>query len=313
MTERRQIELDGLRLSFLEKGKPSKGQPTLVLLHGLMGCAATFTPLLDSIASIDSELHIIALDLPGAGMSERRSDIDARLDVTAQQVYRVLVALKIEKPILLGHSHGGAVALSLSARHRDAVNSLILLAPAHPYFVESDPLIRFYLSLPGRLFAYSMPWFPEWMQLLGLRRMAGKRSCDTPELLRPYRDNLRTPGTMAHLLRLLKSWKDDFTSLRKALRKRLTTPTLIVWGDYDRAVPVHSAQELLNRLPQSRLEVLSGIGHRPAEEAPSHVAALIHDWFEASTAAESFHYTPKLSATQPRIAALIPSNFEAGD
>ena len=310
MTERRQIELDGLRLSFLEKGSASKDAPTLVLLHGLMGCAETFAPLLDSL---DPDLHVVALDFPGAGLSERRSDIDPSLEATAQHVHRVLVALGIRKPILLGHSHGGAVALSLVARNREAVSSLILLAPAHPYFVEGDPLIRFYLSLPGRLFAYSMPWFPQWMQLAGLRRMAGKRSCDTPELLRPYRDNLRTPGTMAHLLRLLTSWKADFASLRKALRKRVTTPTLIVWGDYDRAVPVTSAQELLSRLPQSRLVVLPGVGHRPAEEAPGHVAALVRDWFETSTAAESLRYTPKLSATQPRIAALIPSNFEAGD
>jgi magnesium chelatase accessory protein len=310
MTERRQLSLDGLRLSFLEKGKAAKGQPTLVLLHGLMGCAETFVPFIEHL---DSSIHVVALDLPGAGLSERRADIDPSLDFTAQHVARVLTALGIEKPILLGHSHGGAVALSLAARHRDAVSSLVLLAPAHPYFDESDPLIRFYLSLPGRLFAYSMPWFPEWMQLLGLRRMAGKRSCDTPERLRPYRDNLRTPGTMSHLLRLLQSWKDDFSGLRKALKKRVTTPTLLVWGDYDRAVPVHSAQELCSRLPQSKLVVLPGIGHRPAEEVPATVAALVHEWFETSTAAESIRYSPNVSATHRRIAALIPSNLEAGD
>jgi pimeloyl-ACP methyl ester carboxylesterase len=310
MLERRYLSIDGLRWSFLEKGKASPEHPTLVLLHGLMGCAETFVPLIEALRP---NLHIIALDLPGAGHSERRDDIDPRLLATAEQIASVLHALGIKRPVVLGHSHGGAVALSLAARHRDSLRSLVLLAPAHPYFEESDPLIRFYLSLPGRLFAYSLPWYPKWLQLLGLRRMAGKYSTDTQEQLRPYRDNLRIPGTVHHLLRLLKSWKKDFSGLHKALRKPLATPSLIVWGDYDRAVPVQSAPALRERLLRSELVVLRGIGHRPAEETPAAVAHLLHEWMERDTAAESIRYSPKLSASHSRSAALIPSSLEVGD
>jgi len=310
MLERRYLSIDGLRWSFLEKGKATPEQPTLVLLHGLMGCAQTFAPLMESLGT---NLHIVALDLPGAGESERRDDLDPRLLATAEQVARVLQVLGIKRPVVLGHSHGGAVALSLSARYRDSLRSLVLLAPAHPYFDEGDPLIRFYLSIPGRLIAYSLPWYPEWLQMMGLRRMAGKASWDTPEQLRPYRQNLRTPGTIHHLLRLLKSWKKDFSGLHKALRKPVATPILIVWGDHDRAVPVQSAPKLQERLLRSELVVLRGIGHRPAEEAAAAVAHLVHEWLERDTAAESVHYSPKLSASQRRSAALIPSSLEAGD
>jgi len=310
MLKRRYLSINGLRWSFLEKGKASPEQTTLVLLHGLMGCAQTFVPLMESLGS---DLHIVALDLPGAGESERRDDLDPRLLTTAEQVARVLRTLNITRPVVLGHSHGGAVALSLAAQYRDSLRSLVLLAPAHPYFDESDPLIRFYLSLPGRLFAYSLPWYPQWLQMFGLRRMAGKTSWDTHAHLRPYRENLRTPGTIHHLLRLLKSWKKDFSGLHKALRKPLATPSLIVWGDYDRAVPLQSAPALQERLLRSELVVLRGIGHRPAEEASAAVAHLVHEWLERDTAAESIRYNPKLSASQSRNAALIPSNLEAGD
>ena len=310
MLERRYLSIDGLSWSFLEKGNASQERPTLVLLHGLMGCAQTFAPLMESLGN---DLHIVALDLPGAGESERRSDVDPRLLATAEQVARVLSMLGIHRPVVLGHSHGGAVALSLAARYRDSVRSLVLLAPAHPYFEEGDPLIRFYLSLPGRLFAYSLPWYPRWLQLLGLRRMAGKYSSDTLEHLRPYRDNLRIPGTIHHLLRLLKNWKKDFSGLHKALRKPLAIPSLIVWGDYDRAVPLESAPALRERLLRSELVVLRGIGHRPAEETPAAVAHLVHEWLERDSAAESVRYSPKLSASQSRSAALIPSSLEVGD
>jgi pimeloyl-ACP methyl ester carboxylesterase len=275
-----------------------------------MGCAETFVPLIENLSP---DLHVVALDLPGAGQSERRDDIDPRLLTTAEQVAGVLHELHIEHPVVLGHSHGGAVALSVAARYRNSLRSLVLLAPAHPYFDEGDPLIRFYLSLPGRLFAYTLPWYPQWLQLIGLRRMAGKKSWDSPERLRPYRDNLRTPGTIHHLLRLLKSWKKDFSGLHKALKKPLTAPSLIVWGDEDRAVPLQSAPGLRDRLVRSELVVLCGIGHRPAEEAPAAVAHLLHEWLQRDTAAESIRYSPKFSASQRRIAALIPSSLEAGD
>ncbi len=83
MIERRHLELDGLGLSYLEQGAAVEGQPTLVLLHGLMGCAETFVPLMEELGAGQ---HVIALDLPGAGQSERREDIDARLLVTAELV-----------------------------------------------------------------------------------------------------------------------------------------------------------------------------------------------------------------------------------
>jgi magnesium chelatase accessory protein len=314
MIQRRHLQLDGLGLSYLEQGTAVHGRPTIVLLHGLMGCADTFVPLLQEFGP---GLHLIAVDLPGAGHSERRQDIDASLLNTAELVGRFLTAIAVTQPVVVGHSHGGTVAMSLAARHRDALRSLVLLAPAHPYFEEANPLIRFYLSLPGRLFAYTMPWFPRWMQMMGLRRMAGPQSWDTPERLNPYRNNLRTPGTMSHLLRLLRTWHKDMSGLRKALRKHLKTPALVVWGDCDRAVPVQSAPDLRRHFERSELLVMPGVGHRPAEERPKLVAEFVQQWLERDTTtlgdADSVRYSVNSSASQARIAPLRTSSFEAGD
>lgn len=310
MIERRELQIDGLRLSYLEQGRAAKDQPSLILLHGLMGCADTFVPLMQELHPV---LHVLALDLPGAGHSERRDTIDASLYITAKLVGRFVSALHLHEPIVVGHSHGGAVAMSLAAHCRDGLSSLVLLSPAHPYFDEGDPLIRFYLSLPGRLFAYALPWFPEWLQMMGLRRMAGPKSGDTLERLKPYRDNLQTPGTVYHLLRLLRTWHKDMFGLRRALRRPLSTPTLIVWGDCDRAVPLHSASKLRARLQQSELITLPGIGHRPAEESPRIVAELIQEWLQRNAVPASARYSPNSSATHSRIAKLITPSLESGD
>ena len=203
--------------------------------------------------------------------------------------------------------------MSLAAHHRQSVGSLVLISPAHPYFREADPLVRFYLSKPGQLFAHCMPWLPEWLQMIGLRRMAGPQSWDTPERLKPYRDNLRTPGTILHLLRLLQTWHNDMAGLRRALRHHLDTPTLVLWGDSDRAVPLHSAPELRRHLQHSELITLPGIGHRPAEEAPSLVANFIHTWLETEVPAPSIRYSANVSPAHARTTSRITPSFESGD
>ena len=309
MIERRNLSLDGVQLSYLERGTPTPGQPSLILLHGLMGCADTMIPMM---ASFRDSLHIIALDFPGSGRSERRHDIASTLVAIAELTGHFIEALDLDRPCLLGHSHGGAVALQLAAMRPGLLRSLTLLAPAHPYFDEGDPIIRFYLSLPGRLFAYTLPWYPRWMQMIGLRRMAGPKSWDTPAKLKPYRENLQTRGTMSHLLRVLTTWHKDMSGLRKLLRTPVTAPALLIWGDSDRAVPPLSVHELRAHIRYSELHILKGVGHRPAEEAPLKTAALVEEWLgRPLSRIES--YNPNSSASQDRIAAFRPSSFDIGD
>ena len=281
MVERRSVQAGGRRLSYLEKGQRASGEPSLVLIHGLMGTAATFLPLLAEIAE---ERHVIALDLPGAGGSERDPKMGASLANVTESVLKALDALDLERPILVGHSHGGSVSMYLAAFHPERTNGLVLLAPAHPYFRHADQLIGFYLSPLGRAFAHTLPWYPQWVQMAGLRRMAGPKSWDTPERLLPYRENLRTRGTIPHLLKLLRTWHTDMAELRALLECPFRTPTMLIWGDHDRAVPVGTAESLQRRLLRSDLRVFEGVGHRPAEERPKLTAAVIEEWLAESVA-----------------------------
>lgn len=275
MVQRRSIQAGGRRLSFLEKGRRVAGEPSLVVIHGLMGTAATFLPLLAEMAE---DRHVIALDLPGAGGSERDPRMGASLANATESVLKALDALELERPVLVGHSHGGAVAMYLAAFHPERTSGLVLIAPAHPYFRQADQLIGFYLSPLGKVFAHTLPWYPQWVQMAGLRRMAGPQSWDEPERLVPYRENLRTRGTIPHLLKLLRTWHTDMKELRDLLECPFRTPAMLIWGDHDRAVPVSTAENLQRRLIESELRVFEGVGHRPAEERPKLTAAAIEKW-----------------------------------
>lgn len=276
MLNRRTLQLSQGCVSYLEQGSPKPGEPTLVLLHGLMGTAATFIPLMEALSP---ERHVIAVDLPGAGKSDRDPRVSPHLWSISQCVSGILTSLNLEGPILVGHSHGGAVALHLAASEPGRVSALVLLAPAHPYFRHADQIISFYLSPLGRAFAHTMPWYPEWVQMAGLRSMAGPESWDSRERLAPYRENLRTQGTIPFLLRLLRTWHSDMRELRHLLEAPFRLPTLLLWGDHDRAVPASTAADLLKHLRLAELKVLAGVGHRPAEERPALCARLIEAWW----------------------------------
>lgn len=277
MLARRDLQLRRLRVSCLEHEIAQPGRPSLVLLHGLMGTAATYTQFMESLPP---DRHVVALDFPGAGRSERGPSVSATLSAASGCVGEVLSAMRLDRPVLVGHSHGGAVALHRAALEPQSLGGVVLLAPAHPYSRQADPIIRFYLSPLGAAFAYTLPWYPQWLQLMGLRQMAGPQSWDTPERLLPYRENLRTRGTVPHLLRLLQTWHSDMHELQCLLEAPLELPVLLIWGDHDRAVPLSTAPALQQRLRRSELQVMPGVGHRPAEERAELCATRIEDWCE---------------------------------
>jgi pimeloyl-ACP methyl ester carboxylesterase len=277
LAERRSAVIAGARVSWLEIGRPRQHQPSLVLLHGLIATAETFHPLMDRFGA---DRHVIALDFPANGFSERRPDGLASMTAIAQWLTAVLDYLNLDRPVLIGHSHGGAIAMQLAATAPERVRGLVLMCPAHPFSAHEDLLIRFYLSAPGKAFAYALPWFPRWVQLAGFKQMAGPGSWTDPKQLEPYRANLQARGTVAHLLRLLGTWQADMAALGQSLTAGLRVPTLLLWGDRDRAVPDHTAQALCRHLENHRLIVFPGVGHRPAEEVPDLCVQATETWLE---------------------------------
>jgi pimeloyl-ACP methyl ester carboxylesterase len=266
-----------MRLSFLERSTvgPESGAPIL-LLHGLVAEAETFRKLGDQLPA---DRRVVALDLPGMGFSERSRTCDASFGGVAAMVREVIAALGLERPILLGHSYGGVVALRLAASFPGLLRGLILLSPAHPFSRLEDKLVQFYLSPPGRLFAHALPMLPRAVYLAAFRRMPGSRAHLDYRDIEPYLHTLRTPGTIAYVLRLLRSWRSDMAQLAAKLEGcPIELPALLIWGDRDIVVPASTAETLLRHLRASELVTLSGVGHLSNEEAPDECGELIRAW-----------------------------------
>lgn len=106
-------------LHFTDEGK---GYP-VVLLHGYLESTFIWKGL---AIELGKEYRVICIDLPGHGKSERLQS-EPSIDKIADAVLRVLVNLSIDKAIIIGHSMGGYVGLSLLEKHPEAIHSLILL------------------------------------------------------------------------------------------------------------------------------------------------------------------------------------------
>jgi pimeloyl-ACP methyl ester carboxylesterase len=117
------IDLDGERMHYVDRGSG----PPIVMIHGLAGNLRNYTYAL--VDRLTDEFRVIALDRPGSGYSPRSHKTPASLAAQSATIARLIEALGLERPLVVGHSLGGAVSLALALNHPSNVGALALLAP----------------------------------------------------------------------------------------------------------------------------------------------------------------------------------------
>ncbi len=276
--------VNGAKIHYQRAGT---GRP-LLLLHGLVGSAKNWR---HNISFLSRDSSVYAVDLFNMGQSERVPGLDAGLDATAERLAAFMDAVGLDEADIAAHSHGGAVAMMFAARHPDRVRRLILFAPANPFCNLGHQLIRFYQTPLGIWFARKIPFLPRMLKATALSHMYGDPSRVSPDALDGYTQGLHIPGTVDHVLQIVQRWFVDMGLLRSALAELVAKPTLLIWGDRDRAVGLSSARELQRTLPQSRLLVLPGVGHIPFEEMPDVCNQAMRDWLVNPLPQEGHHAT----------------------
>src|ERR1700722_13074074 len=269
--EKHWVQVEGHRMHSLKAGLG----PDLILVHGLLGTASAWDPVIPHLAE---ESTVYAVDALGLGESDRVPGIDASLGAQAGRLVAFMDESGIPSADFLATSHGGAVMLALAAKYPARVNSLMLHAPANPYSLLGDPRVNFYLSGLGRWCAHRVPTLPVPMQSLALGRMYGDPTQLRDGSLGKYINSLRVPGTVAYVLSILKTWFDDMGKLELALQHVSRFPALLLWGDRDRAVSLESAQGLRRCFDRAELVELHGMGHLPYEECPETLTRLVNSF-----------------------------------
>jgi pimeloyl-ACP methyl ester carboxylesterase len=117
------MDRDGVRLAHFEAGTASHSSPPLVLVNGWTGDHGIFTP---QLAHFSRTHRVVAVNLRGHGASDRPEQ-EYTMVGFADDVAWQCQQLRLEKPVIIGHSLGGAVALELSGRHPDLPSAMVMI------------------------------------------------------------------------------------------------------------------------------------------------------------------------------------------
>ncbi|BDW85402.1 alpha/beta fold hydrolase [Roseicyclus marinus] len=266
------VTIDGVRLHLLQVGQG----PDIVLIHGASGNMRDFT--MDLVVRLSDRYRVTVVDRPGLGHSDRLDRDGATIFEQADILVRAVGALGVERPLVLGHSYGGAVALAWATRHPDRAAGLILLAAAsNPW---DTPLSTYYrvLSHPlGQIFAVPIltAWVPDRVVTDTIAQIFAPQP--TPEGYADYigagltlqRRALRENALQrASVLEEITAMVPDYAAL--------TLPVEILHGDADTTVwlTIHS-EPLSRQIAGSNLVVMEGVGHSPHHAEPQTVVDAI--------------------------------------
>ncbi len=117
------LEVGGQHIHYTDTGSG----PAIVLLHGLGGQVRNFPPEL--VGPLSRDFRVVAIDRPGSGHSSRPLGMSAHINHQVQTIAAMIRHLGLDRPLVVGHSLGGAMALALALDHPDVVGGLALVAP----------------------------------------------------------------------------------------------------------------------------------------------------------------------------------------
>ena len=248
----------GLRLRLRDTGP--RNAPALILLHGFGASLDTWQPWAHALSA---KYRVIRIDLPGFGLTGPDPTGDYSDERTLAVLAGLMDQLGLPRAALIGNSLGGRFAWEFAARYPQRVDKLVLISPdgfASPGFEYGKPP--------------EVPLMLEAMPCVGPRSLIRANLAPAwahPEalpdaVLDRYRDMLLAPGVRRAIL---DRTRQTVLTDPSARLKRITAPTLLLWGEQDHMIPVQNAQDYLRLMPQARLVRLPGMGHVPFEESPA--------------------------------------------
>lgn len=271
----------GRRVHVVEAGD---GRP-VVHLHGTNTSSLSHLMLPGLTPGIRSYL----VDRPGCGLSDPESFRPEEFrDYSVGFVGDVLDALGLDAAHLVGASGGGIWATWYSLAHPERVRGLVMLGSVPTLPGGRVPLPLRLAATPGIGDLMSRVVKPGRRMLLKMMASVGEAETIVrhPDLLDSLVAGARDPvAVQANLaeLRALISPRGFRTSMRLSREdlRRLTVPTLMIWGERDPVVPLVQARAVAAEIPHARLEALPG-GHVPQLGSPDRVAALLEDFVTAA-------------------------------
>jgi pimeloyl-ACP methyl ester carboxylesterase len=263
------ISVNGINTRYWHMGDNGS---TIILLHGGNGSIEFW---LYNIANLARHHQVYAVDMVGSGKSDY-PDGSYSLAYQADFLHGFMAALELDAATLIGNSMGGGVALEFTRLYPDRVDKLVLV-DSMGFGKEISLGIRLItlpaivnLLRPGRWMIPAMlrsnfyrgDRLPsEWLELrYPIFAIPGRNRV----ILRLGQSNFNLAGVLPEVYQPIVASLAD-----------ITQKTLIIWGEFDRIIPVKHAYIAAAGLPNNQLHIFPNCGHHPYLEYPARFDRLV--------------------------------------
>lgn len=262
-----------------------KDAPAIMLLHGSNADLHTWEPWVEALKG---QYRVIRFDQVGHGLTGPDPQEDYSTANYVADIGAVADKLGLERFIIGGNSMGGKHALGFAIAHPERLTGLVLVdgsgGPMLKLASEQKPdkkdsgNIGFTIARMPGINRIAEQITPRFLIQQSLEQSVSVKAIVTEAMIDRYWELLRYPGNRRATL---KRFSQPYDPLTEAEIAGVTVPTLILWGEEDRVIPVEAGRWLEKTIPGSTLVAYPGIGHLPQEEAPAATLGDLLPWLAA--------------------------------
>ena len=265
-TDSRYLELpNGITLHYRDVG--SADRPVVILLHGY---GDSFTSWNGWVDTLGADCRVIALDLPGHGLTEAPSDFQLSSHAYLDVVRSFVMALGIDRFSLAGNSMGGGVSWLYASTYPEAVRALVLVDAAGWPLPPPEKLPIAFRILQYRLGRWLLARIDNKPLIVdGLRGIVRDPSLITPAFVARWSALQRAPG---HREILMSAAPTSLVLASSQLLQAITAPTLVMHGEADSLIPPEHGRLFVEHIRGAKWLPYPNVGHLPQLEIPEQSA-----------------------------------------
>jgi len=245
------ILVNGLRLECRDFPAAVEGRPSLLLLHEGLGCVAMWRDFPAKLAAMTG-CRVIVWSRPGYGGSQpypEAREIGYMHREAEESLPALLDGLNIERPVLIGHSDGGSIALIFAGAFPEVPLGIAVLAPHE--FVEE-------ITLLGIRSARSVWESTDWPKKLGRYHL------NAPRVFREWNDTWLSPP--------FRDWNIE------PYLPKIRCPVLAIQGEDDEYATMRQIEVIAEQVPGTQLLKLPNCGHTPQRDQEAVVLAALSEF-----------------------------------
>ncbi|NOJ27790.1 MAG: alpha/beta hydrolase [Nitrososphaera sp.] len=262
----RTTTVNGHSIRYLDYRLPFDNAKDLVLLHGIGASADRW---LRAAPILSRYFRVVVPDIIGFGYSDKPT-VEYTMEFFCDFLKDLLENLNISRPNMIASSFGGHLASEFAIRYGD-IERLVLVSPSGMMRTSSP-------TLDGYIMAALYPTFDN--ALKAFREMANDPDAVTDDIIMDFVNRMRLPNAKYAFMSTLLGIR--YSPPLTGRLSSVSVPTLIVWGEADKMIPVQYAKHF-TEIPNSELKIIPDCGHTPYVEEPEKFSKIALDFLNGKS------------------------------